>query len=139
MENEEKSRIQINFRKNLEIFDVKIQHGETMLDKMPILRGKEWEARLLGEILQDGPCWQELLERKRKEAANVGLVIRPKVFDDSCPASRAIVPAEEMSESPSSTPTTGRKAAYTKTQSLFLSTTKPKQGVLSIVKARKFA
>ena len=89
----------------------------------------------VNSVMSMNPCWQEHLDRRRMEAASVGLVIRPKVFDESCPISRAIVPAEEMSESPSNTPSTGRKAAYTRTRSLFLSTTKPKQGVLSIVQA----
>ena len=51
VEEEERSRIRINFRKNVEIFDGKIQHGETMSDVMPMLSGPQWEDRTLFSLI----------------------------------------------------------------------------------------
>ena len=78
-------------------------------------------------------CMQDLLERRRPAAASVGLIIRPKVFDADPSSSRDVVLASPCSSVDPSTPSPSPQ--YSASKSMFLTTTRPKQGVLSITQA----
>ena len=77
---------------------------------------------------------QDLLQRRRQEASTVGLFVRPTVFDVEPSSSRDMVLASPGSSAGPSTPSPAQ--TYSAAKSLFLTTARPKQGVLSITQAR---
>ena len=82
---------------------------------------------------------QELLDKKRADCARHGLVIRPTLFEKGDNASDNVVPAEEEPSDQAATPPSSRSPStqYSKSRALFLQTQGSRQGVLSLVKARR--